>query len=574
MDINLDCNKVDQYKVHQYKADQNKKESLEMIVQGRDLPWLLGQWVKRQPDKVFLIWAATEQSNQAESSDRQWTYAQFDIAVRRVATGLQSLGLKKDQRLLIHMENSPEFLITYFACALLGVVSVITNTRSVARELKQSIALTQVAGIVTQDSFLPLFDELDAELGAEIDNPLFIVSSATPGESLCAKSKKSTADQPASGSAAPVAPRPIRFNDLLEHDPFNELRKPDPHRDLRVQFTSGTTSQPKAVLSTHANALFAAQQTALGYGLTSNDVCQVFVPLFHTNGLSTLVTSTLWVGGTVLLQRKFSASNFWRPALTYGATWTCLPGAFFIHALQQHPVPAHRFRFWIANCSPEVARNFAITVRGHWGMTEMVTLPILDDPHHPSPVGSIGRPAASIEVAVRNQTGQACQAGEVGALFVRGCRGISLFKEYLNNPQATANSFDAEGWFITGDRVRIDADGYLFFQDREKDLLRVGGENVAASEIEAVIRQSGWVAECAVVGQKHPMLDEVPVAFVIPTADAPTDLKEKLIDHCKQQLADFKQIRDVHIVDDFPRATLQKIAKYKLSEQLAAYVGG
>jgi len=120
--------------------------------------------------------------------------------------------------------------------------------------------------------------------------------------------------------------------------------------------------------------------------------------------------------------------------------------------------------------------------------------------------------------------------------------------------------------------VRIDTDGYLFFEDREKDLLRVGGENVAASEIEAVIGESGWVAECAVVGQKHPMLDEVPVAFVIPNADAPTDLKEKLLDYCKQQLANFKQIRDVNIVDDFPRAALQKIAKYKLREQLSVIV--
>ncbi|MCT2532116.1 AMP-binding protein [SAR92 clade bacterium H231] len=509
------------------QVNQQSQQAAELMVRGRDLPWLLAQWVERQPDKVFLIWAANPGDSFCDGADRQWTYAQFDDAVRRVAQGLQSLGVKQGQRLLIHMENSPDFLITYFACALLGVVSVLTNTRSVARELQGNVALTEVVGVVTQRSFLPLFDD--------IYDLSFVVASDT----------------------------------LLEHDLLTASRPVNPHCDLRVQFTSGTTAEPKAVLSTHANAIYAAQQTALGYGLNNSDICQVFVPLFHTNGLSTLVTSTLWVGGTVLLQRKFSASYFWPPALKYDATWTCLPGgAFFIQALRQYPVPEHQFRFWIVNCSSELAEHFGITRREHWGMTEMITLPILHDPHHPCPEGSIGRLAAGIEIAISNEQGKPCLPGEVGALLVRGIRGVTLFKEYLNNPEATANSFDKDGWFITGDRVYADAEGYLFFADREKDLLRVGGENVAASEIEAVIYQTGWVSECAVVGQQHPMLDEVPVAFVKVNKHAPGDIKNRLIDHCRKNLADFKVIRAVHIVEGFPRAALQKIAKYQLCEQL------
>ena len=530
----------------------NSLHSAERMVQGRDLPWLLAQWCERSPDKVFLIWSSVG------SEDRQWTYAQFDESVRRVAASLAELGLQQGQRLLLHMENCPEFLFTYFACAHLGIVAVITNTRSVARELAQSIQLTDVAGAVTQTHFLPLLREAGPAL------PFVIVS-----------------DTPASATSEPSVISPIddsttthhlAFNALLDSPPIEGHRFRDPHCDLRVQFTSGTTSQPKAVLSTHANAIFAAQQTAVGYGLTYKDVCQVFVPLFHTNGLSTLMTSTLWVGGTILLQRKFSASHFWAPALKHKATWSCLPGAFFIEALKQYPVPDHLFRFWIAACSSDLAQHYRVSIRSHWGMTEMITLPILDDPHHPSPANGIGGPAPGIEVAIRRDDDSDCEPGETGSLFIRGIRGITIFKEYLNNPKATANSFDKNDWFITGDRVRIDTEGYLFFEDRQKDLLRVGGENVAASEIEAVIYQSGWVQECAVVGQKHPMLDEVPVAFVKPDESAPADFKEKLIKHCQQHLADFKVIRDVHIVDDFPRAALQKIAKYKLREQLSVIV--
>ena len=525
------------------------------MVQGRDLPWLLAQWCERSPDKLFLIWSSTN------SEDQQWTYAQFDKAVRQVATGLAQMGLQPGQRLLLHMGNSPEFLFTYFACAHLGIVAVITNTRSVARELAQSIQLTDVAGAVTQAHFLPLL----ADAGLALP---FVIVSEVPAGATSEPTLSRTIDSSDDSATTPY----LAFNTLLDNPPIEGHRPREPSCDLRVQFTSGTTSQPKAVLSTHANAVFAAQQTALGYGLTHKDVCQVFVPLFHTNGLSTLVTSTLWVGGTILLQRKFSVSHFWAPALKHKATWTCLPGTFFTQALKQHPVPEHGFRFWISGCSPEMAKYFAIDTCGHWGMTEMITLPILDDPHHPSPANGIGRPAPGIEVAIRRDDGSDCEPGETGSLFIRGIRGITLFKEYLNNPTATANSFDANGWFSTGDRVRINAEGYLFFEDRQKDLLRVGGENVAASEIEAVIQQSGWVQECAVVGQRHAMLDEVPVAFVKPDDSAPADLKQQLIQHCQQHLADFKVIRDVHIVDDFPRAALQKIAKYKLREQLPVMI--
>ena len=546
-------------------ADSDRHAALSLMVQGRDLPWLLNQWVKRQPDKVFLIWAASEASDQSASEDRQWTYAQFDDAVRRCAAGLRVLGASRGQRVLLHMENSPEFLITYFACALLGLVSVISNTRSVARELKASMALAEVVGVITQHNFLPLFTESENLSFIVVGDPLTNVKEDNT-EAIKGDDGNRSVDISVDHD---LPTKPVAFSQLLEHPAFNETRKPNPHADLRVQFTSGTTSQPKAVLSTHANAIYAAQQTALGYGLQNQDTCQVFVPLFHTNGLSTLVTSTLWVGGTVLLQRKFSASNFWPPALRYKATWTCLPGAFFVQALLQQAVPKHRFRFWIVNCNADMAEHFGIAARGHWGMTEMITLPILCDPYHTLPEGSIGRPAAGMEVLVKHTSGRPCLAGETGVLFVRGCRGISLFKEYLNDLKATAASFDTEGWFNTGDRIRIDSDGNFFFDGREKDLLRVGGENVAVSEIEAVIAQNEWVSECAVVGQQHDMLEEVPVAFVIAKASAPETLKQDLMASCEQQLADFKRIREVYFVDDFPRASLQKIAKYKLKQNLA-----
>jgi len=519
------------------------RRAAELMVQGRDLPWLLTQWVQRTPDKAFLIWAPFE------GEHRQWTYAEFDAEVRRLAGGLARWGIGRGSRLLIHLENCPELLMAHFACAYLGAVAVLTNTRSVKRELSYFIELTEVQAAITQSQFARTIATASSNLS------FVAITDASPAES---------------GAGTPNL---LPWREFMDREPLRSPLMPNPMLDLRVQFTSGTTSRPKAVLSTHANTLFAAQQTAKAYGLQQDDICQLFVPLFHNNGLATLAMSTLWAGGTILLQPRFSASNFWEPALQHRATWTSLPGSFFINALAEYDVPDHHFRFWFIAVSPELEQRFSVKTRGHWGMTETIAIPIVGDLHHPGPPGNIGRPAPGTEIAIRQLNGSDCGPGETGELYVRGVPGITLFKEYLNDPEATAACFDQNGWFRTGDRISIDGQGALFFSDRNKDMLRVGGENVAASEIEKVIIETGWVKECAVVGQKHEMLDEVPVAFVVACPDAPLQLAEMLIQRCRETLSDFKVVRAVYLVEDLPRSTLQKIAKHKLRDGLLPIAG-
>jgi carnitine-CoA ligase len=163
------------------------------------------------------------------------------------------------------------------------------------------------------------------------------------------------------------------------------------------------------------------------------------------------------------------------------------------------------------------------------------------------------------------------EPGETGELLIRGIPGVTLFKEYLNNPAATAASYDEQGFFRTGDRVGLLADGFIRFADRSKDMLKVGGENVAASEIEQAIMALLDVAEVAIVGKKHKMLDEVPVAFVLPRgglAGAPPDLADRVLATCRAKLASFKVPTEVRLVDELPRSTLEKIAKAELRKLL------
>ena len=211
-------------------------------------------------------------------------------------------------------------------------------------------------------------------------------------------------------------------------------------------------------------------------------------------------------------------------------------------------------------------------------MTETITHGIVGNPHLPNLLLSIGRPAPEYEIAVVDddtipvRDARRVAPGEGGQLLVRGVRGLSLFSEYLGNAKATAESFDPDGWFITGDRINVLAEGSLQFGDRTKDMLKVGGENVAASEIERVVLQVPGVFECAVVAQKHPLLEEVPVLFVRPVAEldvnAQPALRERVAKECIEKLASFKRPVEVRFVDDFPRSTLEKISKAQLRELL------
>jgi crotonobetaine/carnitine-CoA ligase len=415
----------------------------------------------------------------------------------------------------------------------------------VARDLAYFADHTSAMCAITQPRFVPLVRDACPNLD-------FVVATDTNA-----------------GAAAPLAdPDIVAFETLLATAAEPPPLEPDPMRSLSVQFTSGTTSRPKAVLWTHANGLWAGRISAAHMRLRADDVTLLFLPLFHTNAQGYSMLASHWSGSTVVLQPKFSASRFWSVSRKHRVTW-CSTIPFAIRSLAAQPVPDHHYRFWgTAAHLAEVGRHFGVGVIGWWGMTETLTHGIVSDPDHPGPDGSIGRPAPEYDIQLRSDDGALPAPGETGKLFIRGVRGVSLFKEYYGNAQANDKAFDADGWFDTGDIVRLDQDGWLFFSDRSKDMLKVGAENVAASEIESVIMQTGLVEECAVVAQKHYMLDEVPVAFVIPAAGAGDTIGEEIMRYCQANLADFKVVRAVHVVNDLPRSTLEKVAKHELRARL------
>ncbi|MFU8816846.1 MAG: AMP-binding protein [Pseudomonadales bacterium] len=507
---------------------------------GLDVPWMLEQWAARSPDKPCLVWEPF--SGPAQS----FSYGELAEQSRQAAAGLSHHGIRAGDFVILHLENSPEFVIAWYACAMLGAVAVSTNTRSVARDLSYFAEHTGACCVITQPAFARLIED------------------ACPAVRL----RWVTDNNAGEVAAIPDGVRARPYAELFEPAAAPPPLSRDPMRPLSIQFTSGTTSRPKAVLWTHANALWAGKVSAAHMRLRREDVTLAFLPMFHTNAQAYSMLATHWSGGTLVLQPKFSASRFWEVSNRHRVTW-CSTIPFAFKALAGREVPPHHYRFWGTGLYlQELGRQFGVDFIGWWGMTETLTHGIVTDVDHPGPEGTIGRCAPEYEIQLRKPGGELAGRGEKGALFIRGVRGVTLFLEYYGDPEATARSFDADGWFDTGDVVRMDEQGWLFFSDREKDMLRVGAENVAASEIESVILQTGFVQECAVVGRSHPMLEEVPVVFVIPAAGAPEALQDAIIEHCRRNLADFKVVREVHVVDDLPRSTLEKVAKQALRERL------
>jgi carnitine-CoA ligase len=516
---------------------------------GRNIPWLLKAQAEARADHPFIVWAPFDQEAETLS------YSEFYGRVLSLAAGLRARGIGQGDFVLLHMDNCPEFLQTWHACSQLGAVVVTTNTRSSADELSYFIEHCKASAAITQPSYFSL------------------VKDGGPGLNWIASIDHN------GGDSAPIPEGAIAFADLQADASDFKPFESDPLSFNSVQYTSGTTSRPKGVLWTHANALWGARSNAAVCAVRPEDIGHVFLPLYHTNALSYSHLATLWAGATLVLQPRFSASRYWDCVISHRCSWG-IQIPFSLKALMMQAIPEnHSFTRWgLGAHDPEIIRQLlGIPCIGWFGMTETVALPIYSTVGLPAREMSMGLPSPEYEIQVRNPSGAHAAFAESGRLWIRGIPGVSLFHSYLHNPEATAKAFDADGWFDTGDMVTATEDGFITFNGRSGDMLRVGAENVAESEIERVVSGVPGVLEVAVVGKPDDMLDEVPVAFVeapgATTDDAKALLSEQIIEQCGRQLADFKVPREVFVVQQIPRVTLGKLDKKTLRLRLREQAG-
>ena len=495
---------------------------------GRNVASVLAERSGRFVGREFLTWEPFDGDGES------WTYDEFAAQVDRAAAGLLKRGVGRGDAVMLLLENSPGFLISWFACARIGAVAVDTNIRYAPDEIDHAVSLTDPVGIITHEHLLErLGANRNGRWVALVDEPTGLVSD-------------------------------------LDADPAGlpDVGSIDPNDPLCIQFTSGTTSRPKAALYTHANALWAGYVGVAHGRVSPDDVALVYAPLFHTMALFWQTMPTFWAGGRVVLVPRYSASRFWDVSVRNGCTRT-----FFqeiVAATAPEVIPENSYRVFISGAEmPAVEERFGVRIQTCWGMTEVVTNVIAGDLDIPGTPGSIGRVSPEYGLSIVDIPDSSGDPDE-GELRIHGIRGLSLFAGYHNNPEATAEGFDDEGRWCTGDLVRRLPSGEIRFVSRAKDMLRVGGENVAAAEIERVMMIQPEVTGAAVVGIPDPVRGEIPVGFVVASVEDTDDLASRVVADCSSKLADFKVPRRVYVIDEMPESLIGKTSKKLLRERAIA----
>ncbi len=502
------------------------------IASSRTLTDVLAAGVAAAPERELLVF---EDGSGAVSS---WSWAEVDLRARELAGRLRAQGVGHGDRIHLHLANRPEFLFTWFAAAYLGAVIVPTNVAASAHELAYilehadaRVSLTDAVGVaVVNDA-----RELSRVAGVLLD--------CDQGDLW---GRPEQALDPEEAAAAPGDP-------------------------LAIMYTSGTTAQPKGVLITHAAYVYSGEVVAAAMRLAPEDRFLVVLPLFHANAQNYSTMGTLVGGGTLLLMSRFSASRILAQAVRHRASVASLFAAPMRMLLAQTPTPdwrAHRLRtvLFAQNLTrSEFARWDALIgapLQQLYGMTETVGPPTMNPLVGERHADSIGRPTLGYTCRVVDADGVDVAPGEPGELLVGGVPGVSLMAGYLHNPEATAAAL-VDGWLHTGDVVVADAGGFLRFVDRQKDMIKRAGENVAASEVEAVLLAHPAVRDAAVLGVPDPIRDEQIVGFVV-LADPADVTPEELIAWCGERLARFRVPSAVELVEALPRTAVGKIQKHVL----------
>jgi acyl-CoA synthetase (AMP-forming)/AMP-acid ligase II len=521
---------------------------------------------ERRPEHEALVFSASS----------RFTYAGVRSHAVRAARSLAALGVKRGDHVGLLMPNCPDFVFTFFALQLLGAVVVPVNTRFRARELGYVIENADLAVLLTSDIGDEHVDYAERTLEGVPE-----LAQAADAERLALAAAPKLRAVVLLGDRGPPGMLPrARFEKLGERvgeaHVLAEACHGEPGDAALMLYTSGTTAHPKGCLITHDAVLHVWCSAARRLRITEDDRMWDALPLFHMSCLGPLLFMTE-LGGTLISTPHFEAAAALDAIERERATWLYSVFPPIIMALIKDPSFPDRdlssVRGMLNVAPPDTMRLIqdafphAVNVGGHFGMTEASGAITCNewDATPDQQAETHGAPLPDIEVrAVDPETGEELPAGCPGELLVRG-RG--LFLRYHRDPEATEIALRG-GWLHSGDLGVIDEQGLVTYMARLKDMLKVGGENVAPAEIESHLSTHPAVKLVQVVGAPDERLGEVPAAF-IELVPGSSWSEEEAIDFCRGQIASFKVPRYVRFVTEWPMSAT-KIQKFRLREQLAA----
>lgn len=457
--------------------------------------------------------------------------------------------VRKGKAFHVHLTNCPEFFDCWFAAAALGAMMVPTNPLSTADELNYILSHAECIVSITQPDLLPALSETQAQRG-HLSILLVRTEEAVDGTVL--------------------------LTQLLAAAPDTSIDRPsiEPLNPVMMLYTSGTTSRPKGVLVTHANYLHVGEAVAQHLRMRPDDRWLIVLPLFHGNAQYYSAMSALMTGASIALMERFSASQWGSQAARHGATLASLFAAPIRMILAKPSTILDRENLLRAivfaqSITPEqntlFEQRFACPLFQLYGMTETIAPVTMNPLYGECRNDSIGRPMLGTTIRVVNEEGGDVPVGRVGELLVHGMPRQTLMAGYFKNPVETARVVQ-DGWLHTGDNVRVDEDGYLYFIDRGKDMIKRAGENVAANEVERVVNMHPAVFESAVIGVPDEMRDESIKVYLV-LHEGMTATSEEIVQWCAERLATFKVPAMVEFVDELPRTSVGKIQKHLLRQR-------
>ncbi len=530
------------------------------------IPTLLASRASVVPEKFAL-----------EFESRKWTYAALDEVSTLLAQAAVQRGVNKGDRIAVVSVNTDLSVIVFLAAAKLGALFVPLNPAATDDDLHYMLGHSGASVVVCQPeqvervrSVVERLDEAASSAG--------VVSSEARAAAGC----------------IPRATRVIDMNELgLPANDVSTLREsvrrlvarrgdvtlPDvgPDDPAIVIYTSGTTGFPKGVVHTQSNYVLAGEAFVARLHLQPSERCLALLPFYHVNALFYSLGGALAAGGTLITARAFSASRFWKLAAQTRATqfnFLAAVGTILMKRARSEFDSGHCIRkMYGAPMSEEMLRVFTGEFNVPWmiegyGMTEIpgaACNPFLG----PHKLGSIGVAAVHprfgadfSQLRVVDDSGADVPVGDTGELVVKT---PIAFKEYLNDAEQTAASF-RDGWFLTGDLAKRDAEGYFYFVARKKDIIRRRGENISGAELDRVVSGHPGVLEAAAIGVPSELGEEDILIAVVAKPAVQLEVSQ-ILDWCRAHLSPMKVPRYVLFVESLPHTPSHRVAKHRLKAQ-------
>ncbi|HBV99028.1 MAG: O-succinylbenzoate--CoA ligase [Peptococcaceae bacterium BICA1-7] len=502
-----------------------------------NLPLKLAEQSKLFPKKEALIY-----------DDQRLTYGELDASIKKLADGLGKIGILPGDRVLLALENCPEFVISYYAILSAHGIAVPVNPQYTLNELSVIMANALPKTVITTGQLVPLFKSIANEV--PIDKGIINVG---PTEHTGALPFEKVLD---SGSPDYTPGRPARDQIAV------------------LMYTAGSTGSPKGAMLTHYNLYSNATAFAQCCRMIPADRSLLIAPAYHAAAQTCVMNSTLVSGATMFIHEGWNGPGQLLESLQKDKITFYFGPPTMYALLVEHPeIEKYDLTSWryaltgAAPTPPELFKRFeeklGFRLMEGYGLTETSPVTTLMPLGGTGKTGSIGLPIPGVEVRIVDYEDREVPVNQIGEIIVRG---PNVMRGYYNRPEET-NWAMRNGWFHTGDLAYVDSDGYLFIVDRKKDLIIRGGLNIYPKEIEEVLYSHPSVFDAAVIGVPDPIMGEEVLAFVL-LREGSNVTPEEIREFCSNKLARYKIPKHIRFVENLPKTTSGKLLKKELQKMI------